>query len=536
MKKLLTGVLAALLCVGTLAGCSSNSDTNKGKEKVINIAAEKGGNLDTKFDYVWVNNGELYKELTFRHLFMADPTLSDVTPDLAESYKLSDDGLTLTIKMKDNLKWSDGEALTAEDVKWSMSTILKAALANGIYTSAFSKIEGAEDWKAGKADSLKGISVDENTVTIKFDQKVGNIMNVLAQFVILPKHCLEKADPLQLHNDPYWEKPVTDGMYKIGDFQPGNYIELVRDENYEGEKPKIDKVIVNIVGDALTAAQSGKSDFMKSNAPGMIEELKKIDGYKAFSVDTLFYRYFIVNYEDANGKKNEKMADYRVREAIMYAINRKELVNKLYPDLGVVSNAGVPEGYDGYDQALNQFEYNPEKAKQLLKEAGWDFNEPLKIIYYYGDQTSIDFINAVTQYLTEVGMKVDAVKITGDSTTALFSVKNYDIALKGLSAFGFEEYYGEYLSSNANCKNIFGTEGHYDDLYNQLVAETDKTKRADILKELQAQEQKDLYKLPMYTLKNEIFVNTNHIILPDGIKFGNPWYSYDKQFAKWDVK
>lgn len=536
MKKLCTGILAVFLCFSALAGCSSNNNDGNSTEKVINIAAEKGGNLDTKFDYVWVNNGELYKELTYRHLFKTDASLTEINPDLADSYELSDDGLTLTIKMKDGLKWSDGEALTGEDVQWSISTILKAALANGIYTSAFTKIEGAEAWKDGSADSLSGIQVDGNTVTITFAQKVGNILNVLSQFAILPKHCLKDSDPLQLHNDPYWENPVTDGMYKIGQFEPGNYIELVQDENYEGEKPKIDKVIVNIVGDALTAAQDGKSDFMKSNAPGMIEELNKIDGYKSFSVDTLFYRYFIVNYEDAAGNKNTKMEDARVREAILYAINRKELIDKLYPDLGVVDNSGVPAGYNGYDDTLNQYEYNPEKAKQLLKEAGWNFNEPLKIRYYYGDQTSIDFINAVTQYLSEIGMKVDALKVTGDSTTALFSVKDYDIALKGLSAFGFEEFYGEYTSQNANFKNIFGASGSFDDLYNQLVAETDQAKRAEILKELQAKEQEELLKLPMFSLKNKIFINTNHITLPEDIAFGNPWYSYDKQFEKWDVK
>ena len=110
MKKLFTGVLAAFLCVTTLAGCSSNKEADKGKEKVINIAAEKGGNLDTKFDYVWVNNGELYKELVFRHLFKADSTLTKVSPDLAKSYKLSDDGLTLTIEMNDGLKWSGWRA------------------------------------------------------------------------------------------------------------------------------------------------------------------------------------------------------------------------------------------------------------------------------------------------------------------------------------------------------------------------------------------------------------------------------------------
>ena len=93
-----------------------------------------------------------------------------------------------------------------------------------------------------------------------------------------------------------------------------------------------------------------------------------------------------------------------------------------------------------------------------------------------------DFINAVTQYLTGSWYEVDAVKITGDSTTCIISVKNYDIALKGLSAFGFEEYYGEYTSQNANFKNIFGKTGDFDDLYNQLVAETDQAKRAEILK------------------------------------------------------
>ena len=149
MKKLFIGVLASVLCFTTLSGCSKKSiSENVSEEKIINIAGEKGGNLDTKFDYVWVNNGELYKELTFRHLFKANAKLTEISPDLAESYNLSDDGLTLTIKMKDNLKWSDGQALTAEDAEWSISTILKAALANGIYTSAFSKIQGAEEWKS----------------------------------------------------------------------------------------------------------------------------------------------------------------------------------------------------------------------------------------------------------------------------------------------------------------------------------------------------------------------------------------------------
>lgn len=534
IKKLLTSVLAVGLCLSTFTACGSKGASSGEKEKVFNISAIKEGNLDTKFDHLWVNRGDLYKVLTYRNLFLADSTLTKVEPDLASKYEISEDKLTYKITMKEDLKWSDGEPLTAEDVEFSISTVLKAAMSNGIYTSAFSKIEGATEWKEGKADKLSGLTIDGNEITIKTTQPVGNMINVLAQFAIYPKHSLKDSDPLQIHNDSFWENPVTSGMYKVAELNAGNYIILDRNENYEGTKPKIDKVVVNIVADHVTAAQSGQTDYLNTNSTGQVTELNSLSNFTAYPMDTLFYRYFIVNYKDAEGKVNKKLADPKVREALLYAIDREQLASTLYPDLAEVNNTGVPKNYDGYNDSLKKYEYNPEKAKQLLKEANFDFNETLKIRYYYADQTSIDFVNAIAQYFTEVGIKVDALKFQGDATTEIYKVKDHDIVLKGLSAFGFEEFYSEYASSNLNFVNIFGKESKFDELYSKLTAETDQAKRVEILKQLQELEQEELLKLPMFTLKNIIYVNTDKVEVKG--EFGNPWYAYDMNFEEWDIK
>ena len=540
-KKIITSILLLGVCTTTLVGCGNNggqSTTDTGAvttgEKVFNISALKGGNLDTKFDHLWVNRGDLYKVLTFRSLFLADNTLTKVEPDLASGYEISEDGLTYTITMKDGLKWSDGQALTADDVEFSISTLLKAAMSNGIYTSAFNKIEGASEWKDGSADKLAGLTVDGNVITIKTTEKVGNMINVLAQFAIYPKHCLENVDPLQIHNDVFWENPVTSGMYKIGELNAGNYIVLERNEHYEGQQPNIDKVVVNIVADNITAAQSGQTDYLNTNSTGDVNQLSTLSNFTAYPVDTLFYRYFIVNYKDAEGNVNEKLADPKVREALLYAIDREALATSLYPELAEVNDAGVPKNYEGFNSSVTHYEYNPEKAKELLKEANFDFSQTLKIRYYYADQTSVDFVNAIAQYLSNVGITVDALKFQGDATTEIYTVRDHDIVLKGLSAFGFEEFYSEYTSSNANFVNIYGKESKFDELYDQLASETDQAKRVEILEELQTLEQEEILKLPMFTLKNLIYVNTDKVDVKG--EFGNPWYAYDLNFEEWDIK
>jgi len=105
-------------------------------------------------------------------------------------------------------------------------------------------------------------------------------------------------------------------------------------------------------------------------------------------------------------------------------------------------------------------------------------------------------------------------KFQGDATTELYKIRDYDIALKGLSSFGFEEWYGEYASDNVNFVNIMGKDGYFDTKVNELRETSDPVRRNQILIDLQKLEQKYLYKLPLFTLQNIVFVNTDKVKTP----------------------
>lgn len=524
---------------GTTAAKSETTTTAAGGDaaqptgdstKTLQLALVPEGTGD-RVPTCW-NNRTMQTNLLFRALFLAEPDLVNVKPDLAESYEISDDGLTYTIVMKEGLKWSDGEALTADDVAFSIKANLKAAVSNGIYTSAFTKIEGGQEWKDGAAD-LAGLKVDGNTITITLTDPYASFIPVLAQFAILPEHILKDADPLELHNNDYWIKPVGSGMYMVDEMSTGNYFSMVPNPHYEGQAPKIQKVVSYWVSDYITTAQAGKLDYVFTNATDQISEIGKLAYMQKNPVDILFYRYFICNMEGVDGNENPVMKDPRVREALLYAIDREELAKGMFPDLATVINSGVPNEYPEYNGKT--YEYNPEKAKQLLEEAGYDFNHTFRILYYYTDQTSIDFMDAIAYYLEQVGMKVETVQ-SQQGTVDLFQTRNYDVGYKGLSAFTISEWFGEYQSANANFAQIFGGDTQFDDLISQLGSETDAAKRSDLLKQLQELEQKNLYKIPLYTIGNVIFLNTDHVSLPEGVTFCNPWYRCDVDFENWEIK
>ena len=489
-------------------------------DNTLNIAKLIEGNGD-KISYVW-NNIEFLGSLMYRTLFLADTDLVTLNDDLASSnYTVSEDGLVYTIEFLGG-KWSDGEDLTLEDVVFSIGANLKVATSNGIYTGAFNKIEGAEAWKSGEADTLTGLAVDGNTLTITLTTPHSTLPQVLAQFAILPAHCFEGADLLELHNNAYWSQPVTSGMYTVGEMNPGNYYTLVRNEHYTGTAPKIDRVVVHLVADIITATQAGLNDVTNTNSIDIINELRKLDNMTMYPVDILFFRYFICNMEGVDGKTNPPMQDIRVRQAVLHAIDRETLAESLFPGLAHVSNIG------------REYEYNPELAKQLLEEAGYDFNHTFRILYYYSDQGSIDFMEAIAYYLGEVGMKVEVTQ-SSNGTQDLFQTRDYDVGYKGLSAFDISEWYGEYSSTNSNFQNIFGGDTAFDDLIQQYAAATSAADKEAILADLGAKEAELSYKLPLFTLGNNMFVNTGRVGLPSDIVFGNPWYKTDIQFEQWEI-
>ncbi|HPN92558.1 MAG TPA: ABC transporter substrate-binding protein, partial [Rectinema sp.] len=169
--------LVALILFATFVGTAFAADNT-----LYLFTPTTGATMTTKLDHPWVNRGDLWKVLMFRSLFLPDPTLTTVSPDLASSYQISSDGLTYTITMKKGASWHDGTPVTADDVVFSIQTALKAAQVNAIYTGVFSHIVGASDFIAGKASSLSGLTAKGDVITMKLDAKVGNAISVLGQF------------------------------------------------------------------------------------------------------------------------------------------------------------------------------------------------------------------------------------------------------------------------------------------------------------------------------------------------------------------
>lgn len=541
MKKLVKGFLATAAVVAGLAACSPAGQQAGGgngsatKDKTFYLSGILKGTGD-KVPYVWQDGDGLVPYMLFRGLLLADSKFETTTPDLAKEWKKSDDGKTYEFTLKDGLKWSDGEALTAADVEFSVKLALKTSVINGIFPATFLKVEGAKDFKDDKADKIAGITVDGNKVTFNLSAPVGNFEQIMAQFFILPKHKLEKENPLELNNSTFWSNPVTSGMYKIKEVSAGNFLEYDKNENYEKEKPKFEKVVYNFISDPVLALQDGKSYFYTTNKPQEISQLDTVNTLTKKEVDILYYRYFITNLSGVDGKGNSALANPKVREAILYAINREELSKSIFPEISELNHTGVPTALDAFLKSVNKHEYNPEKAKQLLKEANYDSSKPLILTYYYNDQASQDFMQAVSYQLDQVGIKNEVTQITSDATTGLFKTRKYDLAFKGLSSFGYESWYGEYASTNTNFNNITNGDTSFDELTKKLSETSDVKERNAILGELQKLEQEKLLKLNLFTFKNFIYLNTSKVSIPENVQFGNPFYTFDYKFETWDAK
>lgn len=538
MKKMLAIVLTAALTTATLAGCGSGKtasdtpatsaaqagetttaaagETPAATEGTLKLAVTTGdgSTTDDKIPTPWYNR-IMATNLMYRALFLADSTLTEVKPDLADSYEVSDDGLVYTITLKDGLKWSDGEALTVDDVQFSIETALKAATINSIYTAAFKNI-----------DSIK---TEGSTITLTMSEPYAAMLNVLAQFAILPKHSLESVDPLTMDSDPFWTKPVTSGMFALDELSVGNYFTLKLNENYEGTAPKINKVICYFVSDYVTAAQAGNTDYVFGNAADLVEALQGMSNFTAHEVDVLFYKYFIFNMKGIDGNENPAMQNVEVRKAIIEAIDRATLAT-LYPNANVL-NSGVPNSNPAY----NGFEYkfDADKAKADLAASGYDMSRTLKICYYNNDQTTIDLINTVVYYLEQTGLTVEAT-LSNDGTTDLFTTRAYDVGFKGKSSFSIDEWYTEYMSTDGLFANIFGGDTAFDELVSQLSKAVTETDRNEVLKQLQALEQENVYKVPVFTVGTYIFTSSN-VVIPAGVEFCNPLYMSDLDFANWEI-
>lgn len=248
----------------------------------------------------WLNPGlQIASKIMFDRLLTADGSLVPTGGQLAESWDVSADGLTVTFNMRDDATWHDGQPLTAEDVAWSIETAIKVPLVNAVLANTFTSIEGADAFKAGDAESVSGITVDGNTLTLKFATIDPSVLVTFTQFAPLPKHLLEDVDPLEFQQDAYWQAPVGSGAFRIEEVQMNDFTRFVPYENYYGGIAKIDEIVAfpseDVDPNAVKNAAAGRLDFGFTKSVADVQALEDMPHMRVVGADIPYTRSLRVN-------------------------------------------------------------------------------------------------------------------------------------------------------------------------------------------------------------------------------------------------
>jgi len=364
MKRLLASVsLAAMMVAAVPCLTPAMADVKQGGTMTVTFKDDLI-TLDPAIGYDW-KNWSVIKSV-FDGLMDYKPGTTELVPDLAESYSVSDDGLTYTFKLRHGVKFHNGREMTAADVKYSLERTCNPATQSpgaGYYAS----LAGFDDFQAGKAKELAGVQTpDDYTVKIVLSHPDATVLHLMALnfSYVVPKEVVEAEGP------DFGHKPVGTGAFKVTEWTTGQSITLERNKDYfKPGVPKLDRINFQIGQEPvvnLLRLQKGEIDFPGDMIPPakFTEVMNDPDWNKLVIVaDQLQTAYISMN---VNIKPFDNV---KVRQAVNMAINKDRIV-QVINNRAVPANQPLPPAMPGYVKDFKGYAYDVEGAKAKLKEAG----------------------------------------------------------------------------------------------------------------------------------------------------------------------
>ena len=353
--------------------------------------------LDPAIGYDW-QNWSMIKSL-FDSLMDYKPGTTELVNDLAESYTLSDDGLTYTFVLRDGVSFHNGRALTADDVKYSLDRVTNPATQSP-GAGFFGSIAGFDEMSAGNASELSGVSViDPRTISISLSRPDATFLHVMAiNFSsVVPKEVVEEF------GEDFGKHPVGTGAFSLAEWTLGQRLVFARNKDYWKEGlPNLDQITFEVGQEpvvALLRLQQGEVDIPGDGIPpAKFVEVTQDEQFKDFIIEggQLQTGYITMNV------KMPPFDNKAVRQAVNMAINKERIV-RVINGRALVANQPLPPTMPGYAPDYEGYAYDPEAAKAMLKEAG--FAEGFETeLYVYNTDPNPRIAQSIQQDLKAIGI------------------------------------------------------------------------------------------------------------------------------------
>ncbi|MBS4177017.1 ABC transporter substrate-binding protein [Lederbergia citrea] len=358
-KRMIYAFAIMLVLSIVMVGCNSNKTGGSGGGILV---YGRGGD-SVKLDPASITDGEslIVTEQITETLVEYEKDSTVVIPHLAKKWEISDDGLTYTFELEEGIKFHDGTDFNAEAVVKNFERWMVGPEESFPYfKSQFGGYKGEESAVIKEVKAL-----DDNKVEFTLFRPQAPFLKNLAMspFAISSPTAFEKA------GDKYYKHPVGTGPFKFDSWKQKDAITVVKNEKYwKKGLPKVDKVIFKVIEDnsaRLNALIKGEIDLMDGLNPSDVERVKSEGKLQIFERPSMNVGYlgFNVEKEPFNNKK--------VRQALSHAINKQAIIDNFYEGTAQPAKNPIPPTINGYNDDVQDYEYDLDKAKQLLEEAGF---------------------------------------------------------------------------------------------------------------------------------------------------------------------